>query len=393
MKQLVALMLILPLFTLTSQALEPPQLQLQCQAVGDSFNVILSWQEVVGADSYALYSRGEEPYATGELLAILEHSPWFFTTGNQQYFYLIALDSLTALPGFTLVPAGSFTMGQEGVATPEHEVTLTNDFYLGLHEVTNQQYLEAVQWAYDQNYLTATNSSVEAYGFELLDLDDDDCELQFAAGLFALRESPGFEAQQAYPDGYDPTDHPVKEVSWYGAACYCDWLSEMNGLDPFYLGNWEQSAWHNPYLAEGFRLPTEAEWEYAARYPDDRTYCWGEMAPSCNLANYNAQDIPPYQYCVGWTAPVGSRPQGAADLGALDMAGNLWEWCGDWFGNYSSAPQVDPLGPDSSYGRILRGGSWSFSSGYLPVAYRGVIDPDSADDDGGFRLCRTVSPE
>jgi formylglycine-generating enzyme required for sulfatase activity len=373
-------------------ALDAPQLQLYCEPVGDSVNVILSWQEVAGADRYALYSLGDNPYAVGELQEVVEHSPWFFTTGDQQFFYLIALDSLTAPPGFILIPAGSFTMGQSGVATPEHQVTLTNAFYLGQHEVDNQQYLEAVQWAYDQGYIAASSSSVEAYGYELLDLDDDDCELIFDNGLFELRESPGPEAQQAYPDGYDPAHHPVKEVSWYGAACYCDWRSEMDGLVPFYLGNWEQTAGHNPYTAGGYRLPTEAEWEYAARYPDDRTYCWGGASPTCNLANFYAQTVPPYEQCIGWTAPVGSCPDGASTLGAFDIAGNLWEWCGDWSGDYSSQPQVDPLGPASSYGRILRGGSWSFNGGYLPAAYRGVIDPDSADDDGGFRLCRTVSP-
>ncbi|MBC8478113.1 MAG: formylglycine-generating enzyme family protein [Candidatus Delongbacteria bacterium] len=371
-------------------ALEPPQVTIFSEQAGDSVNMVLNWEEVVGADRYAIYDCGEGPYNVGELLEIVENPPWFNTATGQQFFYIIALDSLTVPPGFTLFPAGSFTMGQTGVATPVHQVTLTSAFYLALAEVTNLQYLEGLQWAYDQGYLTVSSTTVAAYSFELLDLDDDDCEFTFADGLFGLREAPGWQAQVAYPDGYDPTNHPVKEVSWYGAACYCDWRSEMEGLTQFYLGEWEQTPGHNPYSAEGYRLPTEAEWEYAARYPDNRTYCWGEAIPSCSLANHYDQSAQPYQYCVGWTAPVGSCPAGAGVLGQLDLAGNLWEWCGDWYEDYTSSPQVDPLGADSSYGRLLRGGSWGYGGGYLPAAYRGVVDPASADDDGGFRVCRTA---
>ncbi len=145
---------------------------------------------------------------------------------------IIADDGHSALE-MTLIPAGTFTMGQNGTnGVPEHQVTLTRDFYMGTFEVTNGEYREALQWAHDAGYVTASSSTVQAHGFELLDLDDENCELTFNDGLFGLRESPSDYAQNAYPSGYDPVDHPIKEVCWYGAASYCDWRSITGGLSP-----------------------------------------------------------------------------------------------------------------------------------------------------------------
>ncbi|MBZ0305608.1 MAG: formylglycine-generating enzyme family protein, partial [Anaerolineae bacterium] len=246
------------------------------------------------------------------------------------------------------VPAGSFTMGQVGAADaePEHTVTITRDYCLGNYEVTNQEYLDAVQWAYDNGRVTANSAAVQAYGFELLDLDFSACEITFAAGVFSLERTPS-AGNWGYPDAgtYDPANHPVKEVSWYGAACYCDWRSEMEGFHPFYNGNWDQSAGHNPYEAEGYRLPTEAEWEYAARLSAGSTYPWGEQDPTCGLANYFFIDGGIFEFCVGWTSPVGSTPAGVSALGFMDLAGNVMEYTGDWWGSYSGNSQTDPLGP------------------------------------------------
>jgi formylglycine-generating enzyme required for sulfatase activity len=297
----------------------------------------------------------------------------------------------------TLIPAGQFMMGQAGVATPEHLVTLTNDFLLGRTEVTNQQYLEALQWAYDhpaQTGVSATASTVTAYGVELLDLDATNyCEIAFNTGtqqfyLVARTYNggtwgPGF----AYPGGsYDPGLHPVKEVSWYGAACYCDWRSLMEGLPAYYNGQWSQTpSPNNPYTAAGYRLPTEAEWEFAAQWDDEREYPWGPAAPNCSLANYQ-----PSGYCVGWTTPVGSYPAGASARGLLDMAGNLREWCNDWYASYSAGSVSDPPGPSGGSLRVLRGGSWRNSAAYLRCAYRSNYPPSAAHYHFGFRLCRTL---
>ena len=297
-----------------------------------------------------------------------------------------------------IVPAGAFFMGDGDAACGEdlRLVTLTRGFYLGQHEVTNQEYLDAVQWAYDHGYVTVTTSSVgdnlDGSTEELLDLDDGDCEIQFdGAGSFYLRESPSSSAQQAYPGGYDPGDHPVKEVTWYGAVRYCDWLSLQAGLPRAYehSGDWSCNG-GDPYGAVGYRLPTDAEWEYAAQWDDERIYPWGDEDPDCSRANF-------YDYygsgqcCVGWTSPVGSYPGAPAALGLSDMAGNLWEWCNDWHVcNLGTSSVTDPPGPASASYRVVHGGSWGFYDYSLPCAFRhSNYAPTHSSSRLGFRAAKT----
>jgi formylglycine-generating enzyme required for sulfatase activity len=300
-------------------------------------------------------------------------------------------------PGMIYVPAGVFTMG-DGVGycgVNEREVTLTRSFYLGQHEVTNQEYMEVVQWAYDNGYVTATTASVQdnldGSTQELLDLDSENCEIQFdGVGTFSLRESPSSDAQNAYPGGYNPADHPVQEVTWYGAARYCDWLSLMEGLPRAYqhAGDWACNG-GDPYGAEGYRLPTDAEWEYAAQWDDERIYPWGDEPPDCSRANFYDSD-----FCVGWTSPVGSYPDGPASLRLSDMAGNIGEWCNDWHAcNLGTSPATDPTGPGSGTARVLRGGNWIYGVTDLRCASRDYSSaPDDSDYYIGFRTSRTAGP-
>ncbi len=284
------------------------------------------------------------------------------------------------------VPAGVFTQGDGGAVCGinEREVTLTHDFYLGQHEVTNQEYLEALQWAYDNGYVTATTYSVtdnlDGSVQELLDLDAVDHEIAFSGGTFFLCDA-GY--------GINP-DHPVKEVTWYGAARYCDWLSLQAGLGRAYqhTGDWACNG-GDPYGAEGYRLPTDAEWEYAAQWNDERIYPWGNEAPDCSRANFIDTD-----YCVGWTSPVGSYPDAPASTGLFDMAGNVWEWCNDWHAcALGTSPATDPTGPESSTSRVVHGGSWDHDDSILRCAARtAYILPDFSYSLLGFRVSRTVSP-
>jgi hypothetical protein len=149
-----------------------------------------------------------------------------------------------------------------------------------------------------------------------------------------------------------PADHPVANVSWYAAMAYSVWL--------------------------GGSLPTEAQWEFAARGKDGRKYPWGDAPPTREKA----------QYAAGSTAPVGSHPSGATPEGLQDMAGNVWEWCLDLYGPYGRAELVDPLGPSSSSipSRVLR--VWSFAgvAWLAPSSVRLSSDPGHADNVSGFRV-------
>jgi len=316
-----------------------------------------------------------------------EWTMWVHQGSDVTRFVVADIDSLTfdndtlAVPPMVAVPAGQYTMG-DGLAscgTQEHEVTLTHSFRLGQREVTNQEYLEAVQWAYDRAYVTATSVSVhdnlDGCADELLDLDGAGCEISFRNGTFTLHDAGR---------GLNP-DHPVKEVSWYGAVRYCDWLSLEAGLPRAYqhTGDWSCNG-GNPYSALGYRLPTDAEWEYAAQYNDERIYPWGSEAADCSRANFR-----PSAYCVGWTTDVGEHPTAPAGLGLADMAGNVWEWCTDWHVcDLGTSPVTNPPGPSSGTFRVLRGGSWSNYGFYLRCAYRYSYNPGDSSDGIGFRIAR-----
>ena len=293
---------------------------------------------------------------------------------------LASTGPLPESPEMLTVPAGSFIMG-DGSATcglDERTVTLTHAFRLSRYEITNREYLDAVQWAYLHGYVTVTASSVldnlDGSTAELLDLDDpeDDCEIAFSDGTFSLR-NVGY--------GLNP-DHPVKEVSWYGAAAYCDWLSLVEGRPRAY----DHATWScnggDPYTAAGYRLPTDAEWEFAAQYDDERLYPWGNEVPDDSRANY--------QLTVGWTTAVGSYPGGPSVAGELfyDLAGNVFEWCNDWHTcSLGAAPTTNPVGPLSGTDRIVRGGSLSGDATYLRSAGReGAYPPTRTSHTIGFRI-------
>jgi formylglycine-generating enzyme required for sulfatase activity len=163
-------------------------------------------------------------------------------------------------------------------------------------------------------------------------------------------------------EGWGRGKRPVINVSWDEANKYCQWLSEKTkktGLS--------------------FKLPTEAQWEKAARGTGSRKYPWGNNEPDKTLANFFSN--------VGKTTPVGSYPKGASLYGLLDMAGNVWEWCRDWYDGkyYHSSPEKNPTGPKSGTYRVVRGGSWGLSARYLRCSYRYYIRPSGRSDGLGFR--------
>jgi formylglycine-generating enzyme required for sulfatase activity len=167
--------------------------------------------------------------------------------------------------------------------------------------------------------------------------------------------------------------HPVVYVSSVDAINFCQWLS---GQD-----------------RKKYRLPTESEWEYAARGSDGRSYPWGEKLDSGTLANFAdrrtnfAWRDPDIDDGYAETSPVGAYPRGVSPFGIEDMAGNVWEWCLDFFEPYKEKPRVNPKGaPPSAGKRIYRGGSWKSRPGSLRATTRNFNMPTYSSNDVGFRL-------
>lgn len=223
---------------------------------------------------------------------------------------------------------------------PAHRIIL-DDFWFDRTEVTNSQFAA---------FLNERGNQEEG-GETWLNVDGEDCRIENREGRF----------QPA--NGYE--DHPVVEVTWYGAAAYCEWA--------------------------GGRLPTEAEWEYAARGPEGYEYPWGDTFDGTRLnycdVNCGHSNLSDTDYDDGYaeTAPVGSYPDGTSWCGTLDMAGNVWEWVADWYEPYTSGEQVNPEGPSSGYFRVVRGGSWNYDQRRARCTYRRRNHPYFSRPNLGFR--------
>ena len=219
------------------------------------------------------------------------------------------------------VPAGPFTMGSDNGDSdekPVHTVTL-DAFWIDRTEVTNSMYAQCVA--------------------------EGDCQPPGNNGSYN---------RSSYYGDASYADYPVIYVSWNDARAYCEWT--------------------------GRRLPTEAEWEKAARGTDGRTYPWGEEV-SCEQANYNVS-------CVGDTTEVGSYPDGASPYGALDMAGNVWEWTLSLYQPYPYNPDDGRENLNGTNVLALRGGSWFSNANYIRAASRLNNAPAYRSDDLGFRCAQ-----
>lgn len=275
--------------------------------------------------------------------------------------------------GFSHIPAGSFQMGDpfsEGDSDelPVHEVEVSG-FYLQQTEVTNAQIAEVLNWAIGQGLVNASAGSVENLegdGQELLDLDGFDSEISWDGSELIVESGKG--------------NHPVGEVSWYGAMAYCHYLTRWEGglTQAVDLGDWSID-WN----ATGYRLPTEAEWEKAARgRVAGERYPVGNSIDS-SLANYDGSE--------GGTVAVGSYPATGYDL--YDLAGNVYEWCADWYDSdyyeTSGAAGSDPKGPASGSHRVFRGGGWNSNAQYCRSASRVRFPPSFSLGNNGFRPARS----
>ena len=229
----------------------------------------------------------------------------------------------------------------------------------------------------------------------------------FYMGKYQVTQKEYREVMGVNPSVFKGDNLPVENVTWFDAVEYCNKLSQKEGLTPVYTITGRTPAAGYPITAatvtanwnnNGYRLPTEAEWEYACRAGTTTRYWSGNdetsLAGKANVADLTLKEIfgDDLEYWVNirdgfaGTSPVGSFS--ANPWGLYDMHGNVFEWCWDWYGYYANEAQINPRGAVSGVCRVIRGGSWSYDGQYLRSAYRGVDDPDGRDDGLGFRLVR-----
>ncbi len=246
-------------------------------------------------------------------------------------------DLLPYEPAMVFVKGGTFQMGSndgKSIEKPVHQVLLSH-YSIGKYEITVGEYL---------TFCDATNSHYPEW-------------LEAGSKYHIETGSDTYYKSQGY--SLSSLRLPIIGVSWNDAVAYCQWLSSKTG--------------------KIYRLPTEAEWEYAAR--------GGQGSLAYTYAGSNTAEN------VGWVnGKSASKPHEvglkvANELGIYDMTGNVWEWCSDWYGVYSSATQANPQGPSTGTSRVLRGGGWDNFPQYSRVAYRINYTPDYRDNNFGFRVC------
>jgi len=204
----------------------------------------------------------------------------------------------------------------------------------------------------------------------------------FLIGNYEVTQKEWRDVMGSNPSEFAGDDLPVEQVSWYDVVDYCNKRSLIEGLTPCYSGSGDSISckWN----ANGYRLPSEAEWEFAAR----------GGTKSKGYTYSGANDLG----SVGWygsntgetTHPVGSKSPN--ELGLFDMSGNVWEWCWDWYddGYYAESRSLDPTGSASGLYRLIRGGSWTSGFDYCRVASRYITDPGGRFDNYGFRVARAI---
>lgn len=276
---------------------------------------------------------------------------------------------------FIRVTAGSFTMGSppnepgriRGPESPEHTVTLSRDYDLAQTPITWKQWILVRSWATNNGY--------------------DDLPL--------LQKG-------SHGDDRNSDDDPVTMVSWWDAVQWLNAKSEMTGKTPVYytspamdetsIYRTGRPSIHVDWLADGYRLPTEAEWEYAGRAGTTTAFYTGP------ISHIHQEPLDPNLDLAGWysgnsegkTHPVGQKEPNA--WGLFDMHGNVWEWCWNYQESYGDESQTDPVGPVTGQNRVRRGGSWQHDAFLARSAYRLYSGPLNRLNSFGFRAARNADP-
>ncbi|MBI1292357.1 SUMF1/EgtB/PvdO family nonheme iron enzyme [bacterium] len=320
------------------------------------------------------------------------------------------------------VPAGSFVMGRSDSEStfedslPRHDVSLSA-YAISKYETTIGDFALVLDWAHAHGLLRTAEGELWAGEIDLyvgtvtpkiaVVIDHEQTPLVFEGEQFvpAIRtDNSGTTVSLA--------QYPMYFVSWHGAVAFSNWLSEMEGYTPAYdLASWElvdaDGATTGTQFTDGYRLPTEAEWERAAAWDGNRRFTYGTSASrmTSNYANYGSSN-PMKLTALPYVTPVGFYDgehqftglnrytfYAVSPVGAYDMSGNILEWCHDWYDAdyYDVSPEADPLGPVSvsQLRRVTRGGGWNSASSLVRSAFRLPQGPDFAFGYLGFRLARS----
>ncbi|NQV15404.1 SUMF1/EgtB/PvdO family nonheme iron enzyme [bacterium] len=263
------------------------------------------------------------------------------------------------------IPGGSFIMGNSSVNgevrdSPAHKVYI-DGFYMGRIETTINQYL---------NFLNdrGVSPSGTYNNRKLINLNSQNCPIIYDERFY-------FSSNKMSK----AMDHPVTNVTWYGAVEYCNWLSEKVGKEPAYTISDDDVICD--WTANGYRLPTEAEWEYAAKGDRVQTILSGTNADGKIVENSSSSSNNSLE-----THSVGTKQPNT--LGLYDMRGNVMEWCWDWYDRYSAKMETNPRGALSGLNRITRGGSFKDTVKHLDFTHRKFLKPQLSNKRLGFRIAR-----
>ncbi|MBF0546241.1 MAG: SUMF1/EgtB/PvdO family nonheme iron enzyme [Candidatus Riflebacteria bacterium] len=234
------------------------------------------------------------------------------------------------------IPLGTFIMGSppdepnRNTDETQHRVTLTRGFYIGRFQITQEQYEKVMGFGSNPSYFKHSGSGKQ----------------------------------------------PVESVTWYNCIDFCNKLSVKQGLSKAYEinGTTVSCDWN----ANGYRLPTEAEWEYACRANSSTAYFCGSRIDESNAVYWESSPVN-YSPNFSGRGPHNVGGKTANAWGLHDMSGSVWEWCWDWYGNYPITAQTNPVGEKSGFYRILRGGSWNNDVDELRSACRGYNYPANSD--------------